>query len=136
MSVFLLRVRRFSVDVFQPPFHSGRTSPESRCAGDLPPLPVSCPETGRSSNEALCSSKAGPGDLELESPSLQRADPEQHAQASGEAASLSSFQTSATQTSDSGFFEQLSSVSCCSFDPHSEKETSCEKTVRPEGRNV
>lgn len=138
MPVFLLHICRFSVDVFQPPFHSGRTSPESRCAGDLPPLPTSCHETPRSSDEALCSSHAGSGDLE--SPSLQPADQEEYAQASaplaGEAASLSSLQTSTTQTSDLGFFEQFSSVSCCSFDPNSEKETSCEKTVRPEGRNI
>uniref|UniRef100_A0A674NRL2 ubiquitinyl hydrolase 1 n=1 Tax=Takifugu rubripes TaxID=31033 RepID=A0A674NRL2_TAKRU len=50
---------RFSVDVFQPPFHSGRTSPETSRAGDLAPLPVSCHETRGSSDEALCSSAAG-----------------------------------------------------------------------------
>lgn len=142
-SGFLLSTCRFSVDVFQPPFHSGRTSPESR-AGDLPPLPISLPEAPRSSEETLCSSSsAGSGDPELESPALQPAGQEASAscaQASasmaGEATSLSSLQTSTTQTSDLGFFEQFSSVSCCSFDPNSEKETSCEKTVRPEGRSI
>eukprot|EP00066_Takifugu_rubripes_P029655 XP_011618921.1 PREDICTED: ubiquitin carboxyl-terminal hydrolase 19 isoform X2 [Takifugu rubripes] len=127
---------RFSVDVFQPPFHSGRTSPETSRAGDLAPLPVSCHETRGSSDEALCSSAAGSGDLELDSPSLQPADQEECAQASapvvGVVDSLSSLQTSTTHTSDLGFFEHFSSVSCCSFDPNAEKETSCEKTARPE----
>uniref|UniRef100_A0A674P1B7 ubiquitinyl hydrolase 1 n=1 Tax=Takifugu rubripes TaxID=31033 RepID=A0A674P1B7_TAKRU len=100
---------RFSVDVFQPPFHSGRTSPETSRAGDLAPLPVSCHETRGSSDEALCSSAAGSGDLELDSPSLQPADQEECAQASapvvGVVDSLSSLQTSTTHTSDLGFFE-------------------------------
>lgn len=131
---------RFSVDVFQPPFHSGRTSPESSRAGDLAPLPVSCQETQGSSDEALCSSATGYGDLELDSPSLQPADKEECAQASapliGVVDSLSSLQTSTTHTSDLGFFEHFSSVSCCSFDPNAEKETSCEKTARPEGSDI
>uniref|UniRef100_A0A8C2Z4H0 ubiquitinyl hydrolase 1 n=1 Tax=Cyclopterus lumpus TaxID=8103 RepID=A0A8C2Z4H0_CYCLU len=68
---------RFSVNVFQPPFQSGRTSPEiSQCRTSL----------------------------------------------------------STTQTADSGFSEPISATtSCCSLDPHAEKETSCEKAVRPEG---
>lgn len=127
------------MDVFQPPFHSGRTSPDSRCAGDLPVLPAGCPEPGRPSDQALCSSSAGSADPEPDGPSLQPGQ-QQCAQASappaGEAASPCSLQASATPTSDLGFFEQFSSVSCCSFDPHSEKETSCEKTVRPEGRSI
>lgn len=138
-SVFLLHTCRFSVDVFQPPFHSGRASPESRGAGDLPPLPISCRESGRSGEETLCSSSSA-GDLQGESQALQPTDQEECAQASaalaGDTASLSSFQTPTRQSSDVGFFEQFSSVSCCSFDPHSEKETSCEKTLRPEGRHV
>lgn len=89
---------------------------------------------------ALCSSAIGSGVLELDSPSLQPVDQEECAQASapltGEADSLSSLQTSTTPTSDLGFFEHLSSVSCCSFDPNAEKETSCEKTTRPEGSNI
>uniref|UniRef100_A0A8C2Z4B8 ubiquitinyl hydrolase 1 n=1 Tax=Cyclopterus lumpus TaxID=8103 RepID=A0A8C2Z4B8_CYCLU len=36
---------RFSVNVFQPPFQSGRTSPEiSQCRVDLPPMPAGTPE--------------------------------------------------------------------------------------------
>lgn len=51
--------------------------------------------------------------------------------------SFSSSQTSlpTTRTKDSGFSESISSTSCCSLDPQGEKETSCEKTVRPEGKN-
>lgn len=127
---------RFSVNVFQPPFHSGRASPETSRAGDLAPLP----ETRGSSDEALCSSATGSGDLELDSPSLQPADQEECAQASapliGVVDSLSSLQTSTMQTSDLGFFEHFSSVSCCSFDPNIEKETSCEKTAKPEGSDI
>lgn len=138
---FFPRLCRFSVDVFQPPFHSGRTSPEtSRGAGDLPPLPASCHETRGSSDEGLCSSTVGSGEAESESPSLQAAAQAECAQASaplsGDADSLSSCQTSTTHASDLGFFEQFSSVSCCSFDPNAEKETSCEKNVRPEGSNI
>uniref|UniRef100_A0A672ISQ6 ubiquitinyl hydrolase 1 n=1 Tax=Salarias fasciatus TaxID=181472 RepID=A0A672ISQ6_SALFA len=48
---------RFSVNVFQPPFQSGRTSPETpQSRGDLPPIPAA--EAG------------GSGDVEPESPSL------------------------------------------------------------------
>uniref|UniRef100_A0A671VDD4 ubiquitinyl hydrolase 1 n=1 Tax=Sparus aurata TaxID=8175 RepID=A0A671VDD4_SPAAU len=85
---------RFSVNVFQPPFQSGRTSPETpQCRGDLPSMPAGSPDN-----------------------------------------SLSSPQTSlpTTRTTDSGFSEPISSASCCSLDPHAEKETSCEKAVRPE----
>uniref|UniRef100_A0A667XSX8 ubiquitinyl hydrolase 1 n=1 Tax=Myripristis murdjan TaxID=586833 RepID=A0A667XSX8_9TELE len=48
--------------------------------------------------------------------------------------SLSSSHTSlsTTHTVDSGFSEPPSSTSCCSLDPQAEKETSCEKAVRPE----
>uniref|UniRef100_A0A669ERL2 ubiquitinyl hydrolase 1 n=1 Tax=Oreochromis niloticus TaxID=8128 RepID=A0A669ERL2_ORENI len=76
---------RFSVNVFQPPFQSGRTSPET-----------------------------------------------------SQSRSLSSSQTSlsTTRTTDSGFSESLSSASCCFLDPHAEKETSCEKAVRPEGKCI
>uniref|UniRef100_A0A669CM98 ubiquitinyl hydrolase 1 n=1 Tax=Oreochromis niloticus TaxID=8128 RepID=A0A669CM98_ORENI len=70
---------RFSVNVFQPPFQSGRTSPET---------------------------------------------------------SQSRTSLSTTRTTDSGFSESLSSASCCFLDPHAEKETSCEKAVRPEGKCI
>uniref|UniRef100_A0AAQ4PE41 ubiquitinyl hydrolase 1 n=1 Tax=Gasterosteus aculeatus aculeatus TaxID=481459 RepID=A0AAQ4PE41_GASAC len=76
---------RFSVNVFQPPFQSGRASPEtSQCRGDHPPMAAGPPEG------------LGPGG---------------EAMAGG---------------------NTFSSTSCCSLDPHAEKETSCEKAVRPE----
>uniref|UniRef100_A0A673CGV9 ubiquitinyl hydrolase 1 n=1 Tax=Sphaeramia orbicularis TaxID=375764 RepID=A0A673CGV9_9TELE len=96
---------RFSINVFQPPFQSGRTSPEtSQCRVDLPSMSAS-------SSEGL-----GSGDEAVESESL----------------SSSQTSLSTTQTTDSGFSEPVSSASCCSLDPNAEKETSCEKAVRPE----
>ncbi|XP_029975671.1 ubiquitin carboxyl-terminal hydrolase 19 isoform X2 [Salarias fasciatus] len=116
---------RFSVNVFQPPFQSGRTSPETpQSRGDLPPIPAA--EAG------------GSGDVEPESPSLLPECSAEPAQASapqpGEPETPASSQASLStaRTSDSGFSEPASSASCCSLDPHAEKETSCEKAVRPE----
>uniref|UniRef100_A0A8C4GW47 ubiquitinyl hydrolase 1 n=1 Tax=Dicentrarchus labrax TaxID=13489 RepID=A0A8C4GW47_DICLA len=130
---------RFSVNVFQPPFQSGRTSPEtSQCRADLPPMPAGSPEGLGPRDEAMGGSSTVEGDPELESHSLLPESQAECAQASaphsGESDSLSSSQTSVstTRTTDSGFSEPVSSASCCSLDPHSEKETSCEKAVRPE----
>ncbi|TNN38917.1 Ubiquitin carboxyl-terminal hydrolase 19 [Liparis tanakae] len=108
---------------------SGRTSPEaSQSRGDLPP-----PEGLGPGDEAV----GGSGDPV---PSLSPESKADYASAlrSGDSASLSSSQTSlsTTHTADSGFSEQISSSSassCGSLDPHAEKETSCEKAVRPEG---
>lgn len=81
-------------------------------------------------------------DLDLESQDQQPEEQAECAQASalhsGDLDSLSSSQTSlsTTRTADSGFSEPLSSASCCSLDPHAEKETSCEKAVRPEGERA
>uniref|UniRef100_A0A671VD52 ubiquitinyl hydrolase 1 n=1 Tax=Sparus aurata TaxID=8175 RepID=A0A671VD52_SPAAU len=110
---------RFSVNVFQPPFQSGRTSPETpQCRGDLPSMPAGSPDS------------LGPSHL----PESQAECAQASALQSGESDSLSSPQTSlpTTRTTDSGFSEPISSASCCSLDPHAEKETSCEKAVRPE----
>ncbi|XP_042266409.1 ubiquitin carboxyl-terminal hydrolase 19 isoform X3 [Thunnus maccoyii] len=131
---------RFSVNVFQPPFQSGRTSPEtSQCRGDLPPMAAGSPEGPGSGDEAMGgSSTVAAGDLELETHSALPESQAECAQASalhsGESESLSSSQTSlsTTRTTDSGFSEPISSTSCFSLDPHAEKETSCEKSVRPE----
>lgn len=139
-----LSLCRFSVNVFQPPFQSGRTSPEtSQCRVDLPPMPAGSPEPLGPRDEAMGgSSTVGAGDLELESQCQLPEDQAECAQASalhsGESDSLASSQTSlhTTQTTDSGFSEPISSASCCSLDPHAEKETSCEKSVRPEGNNI
>uniref|UniRef100_I3IZD7 ubiquitinyl hydrolase 1 n=1 Tax=Oreochromis niloticus TaxID=8128 RepID=I3IZD7_ORENI len=128
---------RFSVNVFQPPFQSGRTSPEtSQSRVDLPPVPAGSPDL---EDEAVGgSSTVGAGNLELESHASLPESQAEYAQASaihsGDSESLSSSQTSlsTTRTTDSGFSESLSSASCCFLDPHAEKETSCEKAVRPE----
>uniref|UniRef100_A0A3Q3G492 ubiquitinyl hydrolase 1 n=1 Tax=Labrus bergylta TaxID=56723 RepID=A0A3Q3G492_9LABR len=91
---------RFSVNVFQPPFQSGRTSPETSQSRDLP---------------QICT--VGSGDQELQSPSLLPECQGECAQASAlhpaESESLSSSQTSlsTTQTTDSGFSEPVSSTS-------------------------
>uniref|UniRef100_A0A8D2ZSB3 ubiquitinyl hydrolase 1 n=1 Tax=Scophthalmus maximus TaxID=52904 RepID=A0A8D2ZSB3_SCOMX len=132
---------RFSVNVFQPPFQSGRTSPEtSQCRADLPSMPAVSPEGVVSGDEAVGgSSTVGAGGVELDSQSPLPESQVDCGQASAlhpaEADSLSSSQTSlsTTRTTDSGFSEPVSATSCCSLDPHAEKETSCEKAVRPEG---
>ncbi|XP_012778509.2 ubiquitin carboxyl-terminal hydrolase 19 isoform X1 [Maylandia zebra] len=131
---------RFSVNVFQPPFQSGRTSPEtSQSRVDLPPVPAGSPDGPGLEDEAVGgSSTVGAGNLELESHASLPESQAEYAQASaihsGDSESLSSSQTSlsTTRTTDSGFSESLSSASCCFLDPHAEKETSCEKAVRPE----
>ncbi|KAG7235212.1 hypothetical protein INR49_030615 [Caranx melampygus] len=127
---------RFSVNVFQPPFQSGRTSPEtSQCRGDLPSMPAG----DGAGDEAMGGSSAvGAADLELESQSLLPESQAEYGQASAahsaESDTHSSSQTSLStmRTTDSGFSELASTTSCCSLDPHAEKETSCEKAVRPE----
>ncbi|XP_008286469.1 ubiquitin carboxyl-terminal hydrolase 19 isoform X2 [Stegastes partitus] len=140
LSQLLEGYSRFSVNVFQPPFQSGRTSPETpQSRVDLPPMPAGSPEGPGSGDEAVGGSGTiAAGDPELESPSQLPESQAEYAQASavhpGESDSLSSSQASisTTRTSDSGFSEPVSSTSCCSLDPHAEKETSCEKAVRPE----
>ncbi|XP_061592825.1 ubiquitin carboxyl-terminal hydrolase 19 isoform X2 [Cololabis saira] len=116
---------RFSVNVFQPPFQSGRASPEaSQSRLDLPPVPAGCSEGPGPGDEAVGGTgPSGAGDPGPESRPLL---PEASALPE-EPDSLPS-----SQTKDSGFSESTSSTSCCSLDPQAEKETSCEKVVRPE----
>ncbi|KAM9855932.1 ubiquitin carboxyl-terminal hydrolase 19 isoform 3-T3 [Aulostomus maculatus] len=130
---------RFSVNVFQPPFQSGRTSPEApQCRGDVPSMPAGTPESPGPGDQAMGGNTVGAGDCELESHFPSPEPQAEYAQPSvlhsGDSDPLSSSQTSlsTTQTTDSGFSEPISSTSCCPLDPHAEKETSCEKTVRPE----
>nr|XP_040048200.1 ubiquitin carboxyl-terminal hydrolase 19 isoform X2 [Gasterosteus aculeatus aculeatus] len=129
---------RFSVNVFQPPFQSGRASPEtSQCRGDHPPMAAGPPEGLGPGGEAMAGGNTcAVGDMESPSllPESQAECPQASALPSGDSNSLSSSQTSlsTTQTADSGFSAPVSSTSCCSLDPHAEKETSCEKAVRPE----
>ncbi|XP_055079203.1 ubiquitin carboxyl-terminal hydrolase 19 isoform X2 [Periophthalmus magnuspinnatus] len=114
---------RFSVNVFQPPFQSGRLSPESsQCRSDLPPL--SLPSEG-SEDEAMGESSGEPGEPGEAEEQVECA--QASALHSGDTQPLSSPST----ITDSGVSELSSSASCCS-DPHAEKETSCEKAVRPE----
>ncbi|XP_034028051.1 ubiquitin carboxyl-terminal hydrolase 19 isoform X2 [Thalassophryne amazonica] len=129
---------RFSVNVFQPPFQSGRSSPETLlCRADLPPMTAGTPDGLGPGEEALnsCRSVASGS---LENHSVAPESQADHAQASahhcGDSGSFSLSQTSnsTAQTTDSGFSEPPSSTSCYSLDPHTEKETSCEKAVRPE----
>ncbi|RVE70203.1 hypothetical protein OJAV_G00062130 [Oryzias javanicus] len=122
---------RFSVNVFQPPFQSGRTSPETpQSRVDLPPMPASSPEAAGSGDEAVGGSSLA-GDLEPDSQPPPPRSLAEIAQASSIHSEVSD-SLSSSRTKDSGFSESISSTSCCSLDPHAEKETSCEKTVRPE----
>uniref|UniRef100_A0A8C8ETE0 ubiquitinyl hydrolase 1 n=1 Tax=Oncorhynchus tshawytscha TaxID=74940 RepID=A0A8C8ETE0_ONCTS len=123
LSQLLEGYSRYSVNVFQPPFQSGRTSPEgTQCRVDLPP-PAETPDGVGPGDEAR---GGGVGDSDQESPFLVPESPLETAQASahpaGDPDALS------TRTIDSGFSEPSS----CSQDPEGEKETSCEKAVRPE----
>lgn len=106
-------------------------------------MPACSPEALGPRDEAMgFSSAVGVSDLEMDSHTQLPEDQAECAQASahhsGESDFLSSSHTSlpTTRTTDSGFSEPLSSASCCSLDPHAEKETSCEKAVRPEGNTI
>uniref|UniRef100_A0A3Q1ID01 ubiquitinyl hydrolase 1 n=1 Tax=Anabas testudineus TaxID=64144 RepID=A0A3Q1ID01_ANATE len=58
---------RFSVNVFQPPFQSDRTSPDtSQCRVELPSMPAGSPEGHGSGDEAIGgSSTVGSGDVDI-----------------------------------------------------------------------
>uniref|UniRef100_A0A8C8LKA7 ubiquitinyl hydrolase 1 n=1 Tax=Oncorhynchus tshawytscha TaxID=74940 RepID=A0A8C8LKA7_ONCTS len=112
LSQLLEGYSRYSVNVFQPPFQSGRTSPEvTQCLADLPP-PAETPESVGPGDTAR---GGGAGDSEQEGSSLVPEAPLETAQASahpaGDPDALS------THTTDSGFIE-------ASSDSQGEKETS------------
>ncbi|XP_066554299.1 ubiquitin carboxyl-terminal hydrolase 19 isoform X2 [Amia ocellicauda] len=113
LSQLLEGYSRYSVNVFQPPFQSGRVSPEvSQCRGDLPPIvsetvDSGCQE-GTIEKEASCQASEGPADSE---------------QASGDSTGKPD-----PLSDDSGFSEHKAE----SHGPSSEKETFCEKVVKPE----
>uniref|UniRef100_A0AAV2M1N9 ubiquitinyl hydrolase 1 n=1 Tax=Knipowitschia caucasica TaxID=637954 RepID=A0AAV2M1N9_KNICA len=114
LSQLLQGYSRFSVDVFQPPFQSGRLSPETRC--DLPLL--SGPSEG-SEDEGQSEGARGGERVEM-------------GEEGGDCAQASETpQTPVTTPTDhdSGISEL---GSCCSSDLQTEKETTCEKSVRPE----
>ncbi|XP_064154238.1 ubiquitin carboxyl-terminal hydrolase 19 isoform X2 [Anguilla rostrata] len=110
---------RYSVNVFQPPFQSGRASPEaSQCRADPPPvLPEAC------DGAALEGETPGGGTGDgKEDDGSQLAEEQASGQSSGDQDLLS------THTADSGFSEPAPD----SHDPLGEKETSYEKAVKPE----
>ncbi|XP_010789112.1 ubiquitin carboxyl-terminal hydrolase 19-like [Notothenia coriiceps] len=92
-------------------------------------MPADSPEGPGSGDEAVGGSSVGEADQDLESPPLL---PEAQAESAQASTLLSGHSLSTTRTADSGFSEPISSASCCSLDHLAEKETSCEKAVRPE----
>ncbi|XP_068605746.1 ubiquitin carboxyl-terminal hydrolase 19 [Brachionichthys hirsutus] len=129
---------RFSVNVFQPPFQSGRTSPETpQPRSDLLPMPAGSPEVPGPRDEAFGGGGTiGATNVEMEQHSMLPESQTVCAQAaalkSGDGLPSSQTSLSTKRTADSGFCEPISSPSCCSVDSHAEKETSCEKALRPE----
>ncbi|XP_062872197.1 ubiquitin carboxyl-terminal hydrolase 19 [Trichomycterus rosablanca] len=113
---------RYSVNVFRPPFQSGRTSPEaSVCRGDQHPLTGSAFEGPEPEEEVHCV-----GEEEGAQEQVNPLSVTETGQASGHSAG--DLCSVSTCTLDSGFSEGVSS----SMDPNEEKETSCEKAVKPE----
>ncbi|XP_059383662.1 ubiquitin carboxyl-terminal hydrolase 19 isoform X2 [Carassius carassius] len=107
---------RYSVNVFQPPFQSGRMSPEASLSRvDLTPIASSVSEFQEQEEEP---SSAG----EAESQAEQTETPQT------ETASVISAAGGETLSSDSGCCELATS----SQDSLVEKETSCEKVLKPE----
>ncbi|XP_027026509.2 ubiquitin carboxyl-terminal hydrolase 19 isoform X4 [Tachysurus fulvidraco] len=112
---------RYSVNVFRPPFQSGRTSPEASLSRvDHLPTTGSIAEGPGTEEEDL---HAVEGDAQEQGNVSSEMDA---AQAS--AHSAEDLNSPSTHTTDSAFSELLSS----SQDPFGEKETSCEKAVKPE----
>ncbi|XP_030624378.1 ubiquitin carboxyl-terminal hydrolase 19 [Chanos chanos] len=116
---------RYSVNVFQPPFQSGRSSPEAgQSRADLPAMSGGVPE-GLGPEEEPVAGDMGDvvgQDNTVSVPESSTETGQASAHSSGDSDSLS------TRTTDSGFSELASS----SHDPLGEKETSCEKAVKPE----
>ncbi|XP_066452877.1 ubiquitin carboxyl-terminal hydrolase 19 isoform X2 [Eleutherodactylus coqui] len=118
---------RYSVNVFQPPFVPGRTSPEQ------PPQPLS-PEKPDALSQPSCTFLEEASEGVRDSPAQSLLTPSQsHTLQPGD----SSMQEKACVdrhslvSKDSGFSEQ-SSDTLREFDSGGEKETSYEKTVKPE----
>ncbi|XP_036388803.1 ubiquitin carboxyl-terminal hydrolase 19 isoform X2 [Megalops cyprinoides] len=117
---------RYSVNVFQPPFQSGRVSPEaSQCRADPPSVTA---ETSDCASQEGDPQAGGVGDSkERQEGSSQ---PPEGPGVAGLASGLSSGDQDylSTHTTDSGFSEPTSDT----HDPLGEKETSYEKAVKPE----
>lgn len=111
------------MNVFRPPFQSGRTSPEASLSrADHPLTASSVAEAPGAEEEELHPVEAGAAqEQDSSSPEMATAQASAH--------SAEDVNSPSTRTTDSGFSELLSS----SQDPFGEKETSCEKAVKPEG---
>lgn len=111
------------MNVFRPPSQSGRTSPEASLSrADHSPTIGSIAEGPGAEEKELDAIDAGEvQEQDIASPEKATAQASAHA-----AEDLNSL---STRTTDSGFSE----VSSSSQDPFGEKETSCEKAVKPEG---
>lgn len=126
--------------MFQPPFQSGRTSPEvGQGRGDLASVQGGVPEGVAPDEHPGLASGDGEGSLEGEQDldSLNGNSPADIAQAAAAATAAVASRTAgaaeadsvSTRTTDSGFSELTSG----SRDPPEEKETTCEKSLKPEG---
>lgn len=114
------------MNVFRPPFQSGRTSPEASLSRADHPQTASSIAEGSGAEEAELNAAEAEGaqEQDIVSPEMPTEQVTTH-----EAAELNSL---STRTTDSGFSDLQSS----SLDPFGEKETSCEKAVKPEGDYV
>ncbi|XP_069045485.1 ubiquitin carboxyl-terminal hydrolase 19 isoform X3 [Lepisosteus oculatus] len=108
---------RYSVSVFQPPFQTGRMSPEvSQCRADLPPETL----------DSSCQESVLAQEAEKEGPSLSSEPHTNSEQPPGNSVEEPDSMTSLT--TESGFSAPVPETQ----DSVLEKETSCEKTVKPE----
>lgn len=117
---------RYSVNVFRPPFQSGRTSPEASLSRADHPLTTGSVAEGPGAEEEELHAVEAVAAQEQDSVSPEMATAQASAHSAEDLNSLS------TRTTDSGFSELLSS----SQDPLGEKEISCEKAVKPEGNFI
>lgn len=115
---------RYSVNVFRPPFQSGRTSPEASLSRADLHLSTGSTAEGSATQEEEELHAVEEGEVEE-----QASVSSEMAAAQASAHSAEDLNSLSTQTTDSAFSELLS----CSQDPFGEKETSCEKAVKPEG---
>lgn len=113
------------MNVFRPPFQSGRTSPEASVSRADHPLPTgSVVEGPVADEEELHATEVGDAQEQVNvSPEMATTQVSAH--------SAEDLNTLSTRTTDSGFSELSSSQ-----DIFGEKETSCEKAVKPEGNFV
>lgn len=116
---------RYSVNIFRPPFQSGRTSPEASLSRSDQPLLTEAVSEGPGPEEETLTA-GGAGDAQEQSSCASGPETETGKALANSAGDLGAF---SMRSSDSGFSEQESSFQ----DPFREKETSCEKALRPEG---